>query len=87
MNCEDIKKVLSNYVLHIAPEDEMRQVEEHLCTCDSCRQRLNNHMDESSDERVEVKAMPKKNSGIFEYAVIGIGALTLIYCIFLFLQR
>ena len=88
MDCEDIKKILHNYVLHIAPEDEMRQVEEHLCVCEACRRRLSSHMEENEGmaEKVET-IVPKKNSGMFEFALVGIGLITFMYCLFLFLQR
>ena len=88
MDCNDVKKVLHNYVLHIAPEDEMRQVEEHLCVCEECRRRLNSYMEESEDapERVEA-IVPKKDNGMFEFALVGVGLMTFIYCLFLFLQR
>ncbi|UCG35592.1 MAG: zf-HC2 domain-containing protein [Candidatus Omnitrophota bacterium] len=87
MDCVDLKKILPNYVLHIAPEDEMRQVEEHLCVCEACRRRLSSYMDESEDVSERVGAIPRKDSRIFEYAVVAIGLTTFICCLFLFLQR
>jgi len=45
MDCEDIKKIIPRYYQHIASEEEITQVEEHLCVCHDCRAVLGELMD------------------------------------------
>ena len=50
MECEEIKKIIPGYFKHTATEEEVKQVEEHLCICHECRTALGELMDEVSQE-------------------------------------
>ena len=40
MNCNKIRDLLSLYIDQMLDEDQVKEVEEHLSTCDSCRKEL-----------------------------------------------
>ncbi|MCQ9205713.1 MAG: zf-HC2 domain-containing protein [Omnitrophica bacterium] len=49
MDCKDIKQIIPKYFKHTATDDEIKTVEEHLCTCHNCRTALGELMDKVSD--------------------------------------
>jgi predicted anti-sigma-YlaC factor YlaD len=50
MECTQIKKNIPKYVNHVASAEEVQQVEEHLCTCDQCRDYLGELLEEKTDK-------------------------------------
>ena len=50
MDCEAIKSIIPRYFQHNATDDEVKQVEEHLCVCHDCRTALGELMDETSQQ-------------------------------------
>ncbi|MFA7677676.1 MAG: zf-HC2 domain-containing protein [Candidatus Omnitrophota bacterium] len=74
MECEEIKRIIPRYFQHTATEDEIRQVEEHLCICHDCRATLGELMDKLTEEpqsnkadSAEVSKEPLTPSGGMEY--------------------
>ncbi|MBU1121133.1 MAG: zf-HC2 domain-containing protein [Candidatus Omnitrophota bacterium] len=55
MSCEEIKKLIPAYIKHLAPPEEIKKVEEHLCVCNGCRKYLSTFLDkeETFKENIE----------------------------------
>ncbi|MDD5195126.1 MAG: zf-HC2 domain-containing protein [Candidatus Omnitrophica bacterium] len=98
MNCEEVKAIIPAYINHSASQDETGLVEEHLCICNDCRQSLSQAIDNSPRAPTKEKQpdtnpvnestiVPKKEKiGVWEYAVLSIGVLVLVFFIFLFIK-
>ncbi|MDD3297214.1 MAG: zf-HC2 domain-containing protein [Candidatus Omnitrophica bacterium] len=74
MECEEIKRIIPRYFQHTATEEEIRQVEEHLCICHDCRATLGELMDKLTEEPqankaddAEASKEPSVPSGGMEY--------------------
>ncbi|MFH1504449.1 MAG: hypothetical protein ABIH08_03555 [Candidatus Omnitrophota bacterium] len=50
MDCQEIKKIIPRYFQHIAVEEEVKSVEEHLCVCHECRLTLGKLMDKVDED-------------------------------------
>lgn len=59
MDCEEIKKIIPRYFQHTATEEEIKEVEEHLCVCHGCRTSLAALMDSLSDSG---EPLPQENA-------------------------
>ncbi|MCF7907713.1 MAG: zf-HC2 domain-containing protein [Candidatus Omnitrophica bacterium] len=56
MDCEEIKIIIPKYFNHTANEDEIKNVEEHLCVCHDCRSTLGELMDKLAIDEESVKS-------------------------------
>ena len=54
MECAEIKKIIPKYFQHTASEEEIRLVEEHLCSCHDCRTILGELMDNAEKTPLQV---------------------------------
>jgi len=86
MDCKDIQSILPAYIKHTASEQELKDVETHLCICQKCRQLLHDHIAQSQDqnsaqteEQKQTTAIVKKKKkiNVFEYIVLTIGIAVL----------
>lgn len=89
MDCAQIKQIIPTYVNHTASQDQINDVEEHLCVCDSCRQHLQKVMDKDTILVPQKKAAASsdKNMGSFEYLVVGVGVVILLFFVYLLMRR
>jgi hypothetical protein len=60
MDCEEIKKIIPKYFQHSASEEEIREVEEHLCICHDCRTTLGELMDKLAEPQESQPADTQK---------------------------
>lgn len=54
MECESIKKLIPSYISHTASGEEIKNVEEHLCICNACREYLAKVMDNDIPEENKI---------------------------------
>ncbi len=69
MDCEDIKKIIPCYFQHTASEEEIKQVEEHLCVCHDCRAVLGELMDNPlspTDDSFQDAGKPEETNKLLE---------------------
>ncbi|UCC95589.1 MAG: zf-HC2 domain-containing protein [Candidatus Omnitrophota bacterium] len=87
MECDQIREMIPRYIVHTTSEDEVGAIEEHLCVCNSCRQFLSRHIDKSAKPQVpEDGTVSRRRIGSWEYAVLFIGILILIFFLRLLLK-
>jgi len=60
MLCDEIKEIIPAYIKHTAAEDKIREVEEHLCVCNDCREFLGQLMDKPNVTAVQQKVPVEK---------------------------
>ncbi|MFA6281922.1 MAG: zf-HC2 domain-containing protein [Candidatus Omnitrophota bacterium] len=92
MNCEEIKTIIPAYIKHTATEDQILQVEEHLCICNECREFLGQTMDRPNltieEKKETLPEIPTKNeSNLLEYIMVAIGLGILVFFLFLLFKR
>lgn len=95
MDCEVIKEIIPAYIDHSASEEEIKIVEEHLCVCNDCRQHLGQCMEilkpvpkeTKPQESINSTQAKPKSDDIFNYAVVGVAVLIMIFFAFLFLKK
>ena len=89
MECNQIKEIIPNYINHTASEEETKIVEEHLCICNACRLNLSQAMEKPKTALHETKKeiTPKKKVDVWEFIILGIGVLVLVFFLYLFLKK
>jgi predicted anti-sigma-YlaC factor YlaD len=92
MLCEEIKEIIPGYISHNLPEAQITEIEEHLCVCNDCRRFLGQLMDKpnSALEKIKPQAQEEiaqestaKRLLPFEYIILAVGAIVLIFFIYL----
>ncbi|MEI8350589.1 MAG: zf-HC2 domain-containing protein [Candidatus Omnitrophota bacterium] len=103
MLCDEIKEIIPAYIKHTAAEDKIREVEEHLCVCNECREFLGQLMDKPAaipvqqkvpaEQPIELtpvptlKEIPPGNAPFpWEYWVLGLSVIILIFFVFLLMK-
>ncbi|MCM8830649.1 MAG: zf-HC2 domain-containing protein [Candidatus Omnitrophica bacterium] len=93
MDCSEVRKIIPEYVSHAISEEETTKVEEHLCICDACRQFLNKLIDNPSKSAIS-KPIPSEEPtnkklklfSFFDYVILAIGVVVLLFFIYLILK-
>jgi predicted anti-sigma-YlaC factor YlaD len=102
MACEEVQAIIPRYVTHDIDEEKIREVEEHLCVCNSCRLFLSQHIDKAPqifekksspvmedkppEQNQQEKTAPSSRFLSLEYIVLGVGALVLFLFIYLLIK-
>jgi len=55
MECGKVRQIIPKYFQHVASEEEIQTVEEHLCVCHDCRTALGELMDKASSAEAVVE--------------------------------
>ncbi|MCM8773765.1 MAG: zf-HC2 domain-containing protein [Candidatus Omnitrophica bacterium] len=92
MDCESIRKIIAAYINHTALDNEIQQVEEHLCICQDCREYLSHFIDKKEEEKLlpslkSQKSIPKSGWDIVTYVIIYLGIILTLVIVFLFIFK
>ena len=94
MKCDVIKEIIPAYIDHSASQEEMKIVEEHLCVCNECREFLSRCMDvvkpivePKPQEEKPVAKIPVKSDDMFNYIIVGVAVIVLIFFIILAVKK
>ncbi|MCM8826296.1 MAG: zf-HC2 domain-containing protein [Candidatus Omnitrophica bacterium] len=92
MDCESVRKIIPAYINHNASDNEIQQVEEHLCICQGCREYLSYFIDKKEEEKLlssppSQKYSSKSGWDIFTYVIIYLGIILTLVIVFLFIFK
>ncbi|MFH1767619.1 MAG: zf-HC2 domain-containing protein [Candidatus Omnitrophota bacterium] len=90
-DCRKINQIISRYIDHTASSEDIQTVEEHLCVCQVCREKLGKFLDKKEIESVEPAAVkpeisPEERKDIFSYFIVFAGIIIAGFVLFLFLS-
>lgn len=90
MDCQRIQEIIPDYIRNLASEQDMQQVEAHLCMCQQCRQFLSQRVEDpaySTREHVQAMIAQKNKLGKLDFIVIGVGLFLSLSFLIMFLKR
>jgi len=86
MDCEKIRENFSGYINHSIPQNLAQIIEEHLCICEDCRNKLNQLLNEEIDYQAPSSHYKKDTYNLVTYLILGIGIILVIYLVFLLVK-
>jgi len=91
MDCKKIKDIIPKYVKHLASEEEITNVEEHLCVCQLCRDYLSEILDKNININKKEPFVQKdtkiKNISKIDILILIASFFVLFFFIFLFFTK